>query len=79
MSIVVVAVLVTGVTGYMWVKSSLEPVNAKATETIQVEIPEGSSTLEIGKILVDNKLIKNATILITTLKLRVIIISKVVL
>ncbi|HHT7626320.1 TPA: endolytic transglycosylase MltG [Streptococcus suis] len=62
MSIVVVAVLVTGVTGYMWVKSSLEPVNAKATETIQVEILEGSSTLEIGKILVDNKLIKNATI-----------------
>lgn len=62
MSIVVVAVLVTGVTGYMWVKSSLEPVNAKATETIQVEIPEGSSTLEIGKIVVDNKLIKNATI-----------------
>ncbi|CYW64773.1 endolytic transglycosylase MltG [Streptococcus suis] len=62
MSIVVVAVLVTGVTGYMWVKSSLEPVNTKATETIQVEIPEGSSTLEIGKILVDNKLIKNATI-----------------
>ncbi|HFI0939057.1 TPA: endolytic transglycosylase MltG [Streptococcus suis] len=62
MSIVVVAVLVTGVTGYMWVKSNLEPVNAKATEAIQVEIPEGSSTLEIGKILVDNKLIKNATI-----------------
>ncbi|HEL1968166.1 TPA: endolytic transglycosylase MltG [Streptococcus suis] len=62
MSIIVVAVLVTGVTGYMWVKSSLEPVNTKATEAIQVEIPEGSSTLEIGKILVDNKLIKNATI-----------------
>ncbi|WP_105127661.1 endolytic transglycosylase MltG [Streptococcus suis] len=62
MSIIVVAVLVIGVTGYMWVKSSLEPVNAKATEAIQVEIPEGSSTLEIGKILVDNKLIKNATI-----------------
>ncbi|MGU7991095.1 endolytic transglycosylase MltG [Streptococcus suis] len=62
MSIIVVAVLLTGLTGYMWVKSSLEPVNTKATEAIQVEIPEGSSTLEIGKILVDNKLIKNATI-----------------
>lgn len=62
MSIIVVAVLVTSLTGYMWVKSSLEPVNTKATEAIQVEIPEGSSTLEIGKILVDNKLIKNATI-----------------
>ncbi|HEL2382370.1 TPA: endolytic transglycosylase MltG [Streptococcus suis] len=62
MSIVVVAVLVTGITGFLWVKSSLEPVNAKATETVQVEIPEGSSTLDIGKILVENKLIKNATV-----------------
>ncbi len=62
MSIVVVAVLVTGITGFLWVKSSLEPVNAKATDTVQVEIPEGSSTLDIGKILVENKLIKNATV-----------------
>lgn len=62
MSIIVVVVLVTGFVGYSWVKSSLEPVNAQATEAIQVEIPEGSSTLEIGKILVDSGLIKNATI-----------------
>lgn len=62
MSIVVVALLVTGIAGFMWVKSSLEPVNAKATEAVQVEIPEGSTTLDIGKILVDNKLIKNATV-----------------
>ncbi|HEM6302784.1 TPA: endolytic transglycosylase MltG [Streptococcus suis] len=62
MSIVVVALLVTGIAGFMWVKSSLEPVNAKATEAVQVEIPEGSTTLDIGNILVDNKLIKNATV-----------------
>ncbi|HEM2809247.1 TPA: endolytic transglycosylase MltG [Streptococcus suis] len=62
MSVVVLALLITGITGFLWVKSSLEPINAKATETVQVEIPEGSSTLDIGKILVENKLIKNATV-----------------
>ncbi|HFI0213768.1 TPA: endolytic transglycosylase MltG [Streptococcus suis] len=62
MSVVVLAVLITGITGFIWVKSSLAPVDTKATETVQVEIPEGSTTLDIGKILVDNKLIKNATV-----------------
>lgn len=62
MSVVVVAVLATGIFGYLWVKSSLDPVDAQASESIQVEIPEGSSTLEIGKILFDKGLIKNATV-----------------
>lgn len=62
MSLIIVAVVVTGIAGYMWIKSSLEPVNVKATAAVQVEIPEGSSTLEIGKILVDNQLVKNATV-----------------
>ncbi|HFI0577929.1 TPA: endolytic transglycosylase MltG [Streptococcus suis] len=62
MSVVVLAVLITGIAGFIWVKSSLAPVDTKATETVQVEIPEGSTTLDIGKILVDNKLIKNATV-----------------
>lgn len=62
MSLILVVVVVTGIAGYMWIKSSLDPVNAKATEAVQVEIPEGSSTLEIGKILVDNQLVKNATV-----------------
>ncbi|HEL2401072.1 TPA: endolytic transglycosylase MltG [Streptococcus suis] len=62
MSLILVVVVVTGIAGYMWIKSSLEPVNARATEAVQVEIPEGSSTLEIGKILVDNQLVKNATV-----------------
>ncbi|HFI0595658.1 endolytic transglycosylase MltG [Streptococcus suis] len=62
MSLVVVFFLATCAFGYFWVKSSLSPVNSQATESIQVEIPEGSSTLEIGKILVDNDLIKNATV-----------------
>ncbi|HEM3701959.1 TPA: endolytic transglycosylase MltG [Streptococcus suis] len=62
MSLLVVAMLVTGIAGFFWVKSSLEPVNAKATETVQLEIPTGSTTSDIGKILAENKLIKNATV-----------------
>ncbi|MBY5033649.1 endolytic transglycosylase MltG [Streptococcus gallolyticus] len=61
-TVVLLAVALTGVAGYAYVKSSLEPINTKATKTLQIEIPEGSTTLEIGKILEKNNLIKNATI-----------------
>ncbi|HEL1585942.1 TPA: endolytic transglycosylase MltG [Streptococcus suis] len=62
MLVTVLALILTAVSGYFYVKSSLEPINASATETVQVEIPEGSSTKEIAEILQDNNLIKNATI-----------------
>ncbi|NQK67110.1 endolytic transglycosylase MltG [Streptococcus suis] len=62
MSLVVVFFLATCTFGFFWVKSSLEPVNTEATKTIQVEIPEGSSTKEIANILFENDLIKNATV-----------------
>ncbi|HEM6271306.1 TPA: endolytic transglycosylase MltG [Streptococcus suis] len=62
MSLVVVFFLATCAFGFFWVKSSLEPVNSQATESIQVEIPEGSSTKEIANILFENDLIKNATV-----------------
>ncbi|MYN69269.1 endolytic transglycosylase MltG [Streptococcus suis] len=62
MSLVVVFFLATCMFGFFWVKSSLEPVNTEATKTIQVEIPEGSSTKEIANILFENDLIKNATV-----------------
>lgn len=61
-SLVALALVATLVAGFFYVKSSLEPVNVEASETIQVEIPEGSSTSQIGQILLENKLIKNATI-----------------
>ncbi|NQG97823.1 endolytic transglycosylase MltG [Streptococcus suis] len=62
MLVTVLALILTAVSGYFYVKSSLEPINASATETVQVEIPEGSSTKEIAEILQDNNLIKNATV-----------------
>ena len=62
MSLVVVFFLATCTFGFFWVKSSLEPINTEATKTIQVEVPEGSSTKEIANILFENDLIKNATV-----------------
>ena len=62
MSLVVVFFLATCTFGFFWVKSSLEPINTEATKSIQVEIPEGSSTKEIANILFENDLIKNATV-----------------
>ncbi|MGZ7140695.1 endolytic transglycosylase MltG, partial [Streptococcus pyogenes] len=56
------ALAITGYTGYSYVKSSLDPINPSAKEIVQVEIPQGSTTKEIGNILVENKLIKNASI-----------------
>ena len=60
--IFLLALAITGYVGYSYVKSSLGPIDSNAAKVIQVEIPEGSSTKEIGNILVKNKLIKNATI-----------------
>ena len=60
--IALLALAITGYAGYSYVKSSLSPIDPNATSVVQVEIPEGSSTKEIGNILVQNKLIKNATI-----------------
>ncbi|CQR25772.1 periplasmic solute-binding protein [Streptococcus varani] len=60
--IALLALAITGYTGYSYVKSSLDPINPSAKEIVQVEIPQGSTTKEIGNILVENKLIKNASI-----------------
>ncbi|HFU4116470.1 TPA: endolytic transglycosylase MltG [Streptococcus suis] len=62
MSLLIIVMLVTGIAGFFWVKSNLEPVNAKATEVVQLEIPSGSTTSDIGRILAENELIKNATV-----------------
>lgn len=60
--VVLLALVFTAYAGYSYVAASLNPINTSATKNIQVEIPEGSTTKEIGDILVKNNLIKNATI-----------------
>ncbi len=61
-TVVILALGITGFVGYSYLKSCLDPINANATANIQIEIPQGSSTHEIGQILVDNNLIKNASV-----------------
>lgn len=62
MTAVILLLVITGISVCFYLKSSLEPVNAQATETIQVEIPEGASTKEIAQILEKQRLIKNAMV-----------------
>lgn len=68
--IVLLVIAITGYSGYSYIKSSLDPIDPTSTKNIQVEIPEGSSTKEIGNILVKNNLIKNAMIFNYYAKLR---------
>ncbi|MBS4199758.1 endolytic transglycosylase MltG [Bacillus sp. FJAT-49732] len=48
--------------GYNYIKSSLEPVDPNSNKTTEVDIPIGSSTTSIGKLLEKNGIIKNGTI-----------------
>ena len=57
-----VVILCGGAYGYYYVSKSLKPVDVKQTQTVEVEIPTGSSVKQIAKILEDNKLIRNAKI-----------------
>ena len=56
------AILGGGFYAWNYVSTSLGPVNSQATQYVQVEIPEGSSTSSIAKILKNAGLIKDANI-----------------
>src|SRR5690625_7768408 len=58
--IALVLILAVGtISGYMYIKSSLKPVDPSSNEEIKVEIPMGSSTSDIAAILEENGIIKD--------------------
>ncbi|WP_156291148.1 endolytic transglycosylase MltG [Oceanobacillus salinisoli] len=65
-SVIILALLlilvIGGISGYMYIKSALEPVDPTSNEEIFVEIPLGSSSSTIANILEENGVIKNAFI-----------------
>lgn len=61
-SITLVILLAVGGFGAYYISNSLKPVNSKSTDYVQVEIPAGSGTKMIGRILEKKGLIRNATI-----------------
>ena len=60
--ILAVIVIGGGVYGYYYVSSALKPVNSQQTQTVEVEIPAGSSVKQIAKILEDFPSYKNIAI-----------------
>lgn len=53
---------ITAIGGYIYVKSALKPLDNKSDEEIRVEIPVGSSTNSIGRLLEEKGVIKNASV-----------------
>ncbi|MFD1850195.1 endolytic transglycosylase MltG [Oceanobacillus bengalensis] len=72
-SIIILALIVIfvigGISGYNYIRSALEPVDATSEEEIQVEIPLGSSSSTIASILEENEVIKNGLIFRIYIKL----------
>lgn len=58
----ILLILIVALTGYLYIKSALSPVNPDSEEQIKVDIPLGSSSSTIAEILEENGLIKNALI-----------------
>lgn len=62
LSIIILTFIFIGTFGYFYVKSGIGPVAEDSKEEIEIEIPLGSSTVEIAEILKENGLIKNSTL-----------------
>ncbi|MBP2256590.1 endolytic transglycosylase MltG [Virgibacillus alimentarius] len=58
----VVILTIGSISGFLYVKSALKPVDPDSTKKIKVEIPMGSSTSDIAKILEDKGIIKDSRV-----------------
>lgn len=62
-SLAIIIVLAVGaISGYLYIASALKPADPDNEKKIAVEIPIGSTTASIGRLLEDNGVIKNATV-----------------
>lgn len=59
---IILIITIGGISGYNYIKSSLEPVDPSSDEQIQVEIPLGSSSSSIANILEESGVIKDSRI-----------------
>lgn len=62
LTLFVVAAVILGVSGYFYVKNSLEPVDENSEEVVEIEIPTGSNRKNIADILETNDLISSSFI-----------------
>ncbi|MFB4164826.1 endolytic transglycosylase MltG [Alteribacillus sp. JSM 102045] len=61
-AVIALVIIGVGIGGYIYITSSLKPVDEGNEETVEVEIPIGSSSSSIGQILEEEGVIKNGTI-----------------
>lgn len=61
-SALVVTLVIAGISFYNFFKSSLKPLDPKNTDLVQVEIPIGSNSKNIGQILEKDKVIKSGLV-----------------
>ena len=54
--------VIFGIASYQYVTSSLEPLDATSSKEIQIEVPSGSSSADISRVLEKNKVIKSASV-----------------
>ncbi|WP_144458653.1 endolytic transglycosylase MltG [Bacillus pumilus] len=59
---VLAVIIIAALSGFLYVKSALGPVDQKSKQTINIHIPNGTSVREIAGILKENGLISNDTI-----------------
>ncbi len=68
--LIVVGILIISVGAiYMYYDNGLKPVDKNDTTLVEIEIPKGSNSKQIGEILEDNDLIKSSTIFNIYIKL----------
>lgn len=58
----ILIVIIGGISGYTYIKSSLQPVDPDNKEKIEIEIPLGSSTSDIANLLEENDIIKDSRV-----------------
>lgn len=61
-SILVLLLIIFGIVGYQYVTTSLQPLDASSEEEIPLEVPSGSTSTDISRILEENKVIKSASV-----------------
>lgn len=70
LSVVLIAIIAVGISGYLYIKSGLEPVDPDDETEKSVEIPIGSSVSKIGSILENNGIIEDSRIFRFYIKFR---------
>ncbi len=57
----ILIVIIGGISGYTYIKNSLQPVDPENKEKIELEIPLGSSTSDIANLLEENDIINQGS------------------